>query len=69
MTTSIRPTVTAYAGRFNIRVRDGRDWTRITEGAEPGEFEKGPYGVTIHGKGMVWTLIPWSNIVVIEPTT
>jgi hypothetical protein len=69
MTTSIRPTVTAHRGKFNIRVRDGRDWTRLTEGEGLGNFSLGPYGVMIHGSADVWTLIPWSNITIIEPTT
>lgn len=69
MTTSIRPARTAHLGRFNVRVRDGRDWTRVVEGEGLGNFSLGPYGVTIHGSSDVWTLIPWSNILVIEPTT
>lgn len=70
MTTSIRPVTAVHRGRFNVRVRDGKTWTRVVEGTEPGEFEMGAYGVTIHGKMPgVWTLIPWPNILVIEPTT
>lgn len=69
MTTSIRPTVTAHRGLFNVRVRDGRDWQRLREGDGQGEFEQTTYGVKIHGKGGVWTLIPWANVTIIEPTT
>lgn len=56
--------------RFDIRVRDGKDWTRMAEGAGPGEFRKTQYGVEVQSRtpGRV-TLIPWSNILVIEPTT
>lgn len=69
MTTSIRPVTTAHRGKFNVKVRDGRDWNRVVEGEGLGNFSMGPYGVTIHGTGDGWTLIPWSNITVIEATT
>lgn len=69
MTTSIRPVARAHQGRYNVKVRDGRDWNRLVEGEGFGNFSMGPYGVTIYGTGDGWTLIPWSNIVIIEPTT
>lgn len=70
MTMSIRPAVTAHAGRFNIRVREGKSWMRMEQGPERGEFEMGPFGVTVWGaRPGTWTLIPWTNILAIEPTT
>lgn len=71
MTMSIRPVRTAAGTthRHNIRTREGHDWLRMVQGTEPGQYEMGPYGVVLHGKNELWTLIPWANIVVIEPTT
>jgi len=69
VTTTIKAATKVHQGRFNVRVRDGRDWTRLELGSEPGEFELGDYGVMVHGKAGTWTLIPWSNILVVEPTT
>jgi hypothetical protein len=72
MTTSIRRVTSAHQGLFDIRVVHNirLRTTRMREGTEAGEFEIGPYGVTVHGKlPGIWTLIPWSNIASIEPTT
>ncbi len=55
--------------RHVVRVRDGNDTPRLVEGNAPGQFELGPYGVTLHGANGVWTLIPWSNVTRIEPTS
>lgn len=71
MTTSIRPVRTAagVTHRHNIRTREGRDLMRMVQGTEPGQYEMTQYGVVWHGKNELWTLIPWTNILVIEPTT
>lgn len=56
--------------RFRIRVREGKTWERMVPGTGPGEFSMVPFGVEIHGSRLgQFTLIPWSNVVIVEPTT
>jgi hypothetical protein len=53
--------------RHTIRVKEGRDITRAEEGTGYGQFTMEPYGVKYYGKNGLWTLIPWTNVLMIEP--